>query len=417
MRASVLQNPVDQKQQKEVCEPIIKKSLFDDCVKTARFRRRWSTRLSQQQEDSSGPSHQNKELKASTFGTFISNKNDHSSSEALFGNRKEPKNSDLPSHTLGNKITVKECHTLQEASTTNCTSISSVKKGNFPALPGSTKRIQRRRSAAVLCVRTPMKRKTINSEARSTNKLISSSVSSKIPAPKGSQNRIRLKRSLVLGRQSLQPQTTDKMATSHNEGLDEENKIQNDVTNYKSHKVDASTNTTINLANIKHVDLKVLEDIENLLKEQEELNTKASLLQKKTTARRLEMKEKRLVRIIDFSSFLFSLHRIPNAKIFVSFLPLSLFFSFPVSLKQVSHMELHVVLQKNYAKPGKTKNFRHCHLESIGIVNNFGVDTSIFSTMCILNFCQHSTVFTYLILIICSYSCYISSRCVFCYFK
>ncbi|KAG0713529.1 hypothetical protein GWK47_016044 [Chionoecetes opilio] len=141
MRASVLQNPVNQKLQKEVCEPVIKKSLFDDCIKKpSRFRRRPSSRISQLSEDS-----------ATNEG-------------------RQP-------------------------------SLLSEKKRSFPAPPGSTKRIQRRRSAAVLCVRTPM-RKTTTSEARSISKFIGSSISSKIPFPKGSQKQIRMRRSLGVSRSS-----------------------------------------------------------------------------------------------------------------------------------------------------------------------------------------------------------------------
>ncbi|KAK8394178.1 hypothetical protein O3P69_006400 [Scylla paramamosain] len=64
-RASVLQNPRDQKQQKKVCEPIIKKSLLDNGVKTSRFRRK-SIVIRQQPEDNSASSHQNMELKDKT---------------------------------------------------------------------------------------------------------------------------------------------------------------------------------------------------------------------------------------------------------------------------------------------------------------------------------------------------------------
>ncbi|XP_063871593.1 uncharacterized protein LOC135106485 [Scylla paramamosain] len=282
-RASVLQNPRDQKQQKKVCEPIIKKSLLDNGVKTSRFRRK-SIVIRQQPEDNSASSHQNMELKVSRFTPPITNKSVNPSSEALLWHRTQPENSDAPSHTL------------QEASTYSCSSISSEKKINVPAHPGSTKRMQRRRSAAVLCVRTPMKRKSMSFEPKSTSKLICSSVSSKTLGAKGTQKHIKSRRSLIVGTQlSSLPQSVNKVIPSDSECLHEENTMQDKVTSGNSNKVDASTNTTINFAKIKHLDLKVLKDIESLLKEQEELNAEAVLLQDKTTARRLEMKQKKLM--------------------------------------------------------------------------------------------------------------------------
>ena len=374
MRASVLQNPVDHKQQKEVSEPVIKKSLLEGSVKTSRFRRRFSARINQQLEGNSQQSQLNMELKVSKFSSYVSNKSDNSSSEASFGHRKESENIGPPSHTLG-YTTDKRHHTQQEASTLKNINSSSKKKTIFHAHPSSTKKIQRRRSAAVVCVRTPMKRKSVYSEARSTSKLTKSSVSSKLPTSIESQKSIRSRRNFAVSRWlssqsqtnhqktasenedlveesqmqndvrsrrrsfavsrrlSSQSQTNHQKTASENEGLVEESQMQNDgMKNYKVQKVDASTNTTINLANIKHVDLIVLENIENLVKEQEELNSKAIMLQEKTAARRLEMKEKRLVCCVDFL----------------------LIMSLP-SLEYWLPSNLLLRGKKNYVKPGKAK--------------------------------------------------------------
>ena len=92
-----------------------------------------------------------------------------------------------------------------------------------------------------------------------------------------------------------QPQSGNKVSPSNSESPHEENTVQETVTSGKSDTVDASTNTTINLAKIKNADFKVIDDIEKLLKEQEELNAEALLIQDKTNARRLEMKQKKLV--------------------------------------------------------------------------------------------------------------------------
>ncbi|MPC67294.1 hypothetical protein E2C01_061467 [Portunus trituberculatus] len=77
-------------------------------------------------------------------------------------------------------------------------------------------------------------------------------------------------RSVIIGTQlSLQPQSVSKVTPSNSEHLHEENTMQDAVTRVKSSQVDASTNTTINFDKTKLIDLKVTDDIEKLLKEQE----------------------------------------------------------------------------------------------------------------------------------------------------
>ncbi|MPC10433.1 hypothetical protein E2C01_003069 [Portunus trituberculatus] len=282
-KASVLQNCGDQKQENKVCEPIIKKSLLDGGVQTSRFRRR-SILTRQQPEDNSAPSHPNMEQQVSRLAPLITNKSVNPSSEALLWHRTQPGNHDAPSCSL------------QEPTTYNCSSISTVKNINILEPPRSTRRAQRRRSAAVLCVRTPMKRKSMNLEPKSTSKLIGSSVSSKTSSVRELKKHLKSRRSLVIGTQlPLQPQSVSKVTPSNSECLHEEKTMQDTVTSVKFSKVDASTNTTINFDKTKLINFKVIDDIEKLLKEQEKLNAEAVLIQDKTNARRLEMKQKKLM--------------------------------------------------------------------------------------------------------------------------
>ncbi|XP_050740455.1 uncharacterized protein LOC127010423 isoform X2 [Eriocheir sinensis] len=287
-RASVLQNPVGQNQVKEVCEPMIKKSLLDHTMKTSRFKRRWSSRLHPHPDNTSGESHQNKKQNISGSG----NKCENSLDEPLVGCKKEPRRKDQ-NHAPGDTAS-KLCRAVKESNPDVCTTTNSVRKSKFPQHPESTK-IPRRRSVAVLGLRTPLRRKSTNFKVKSTSKLKGSTISSKIPEPKESKNCAELNKSLAsTSNSSLHPQISD-IVLPDSEGQEEDNLSQKNVPKDVSLKADVSTNTSFNFVNGKHEDMSILNDIENLLKEQEEINIKASLLQKKIEARRLDMKEKKVM--------------------------------------------------------------------------------------------------------------------------
>lgn len=291
-RASVLQNPVGQNQSKQICEPVIKKSLVDHTLKTSRFRRRLRTQL-HPQPDSSGELHQSKEPKISGFD----NKCENSVDKPLVECNKGPSSRDQ-SPDIENQAS-KLSGPVKESITDGYTNTSSVGKRKFPQHPRSTKRVQRRRSAAVLGLRTPLRRRSANLEVKSTSKLKGSTFLSKIPKPKGSENCAELKKSLMFTSTLSCPQLSDKLVLPDGMDQEEDNIAQKDV----SLKVGAST-SIFNVVSDKLEDMKILQDIEDLLKEQEKLNIKASLLQEKIEARRLDIKEKKLVCIKIFDTIL-----------------------------------------------------------------------------------------------------------------
>lgn len=290
-------------------------------MKASRFKRRRSTHLHPHPNSTSGESLQNKESKISGSGSKCEN----SSDESLVGCKKEPRKDQ--NHTHGDTAN-KLCCPVMESNTDTYTTTNSVRKSKFLQHPKSTKKIQRRRSVAVLGLRTPLRRKSTNFEVKSISKLKGSTISSKIPEPKGSRNCAELNKNLAFtSNSSLNPQISDDLVLPDSEGQEGENLSQEGPKDLLL-KADVSTNLSLNFVSDKHEDMKILDDIENLLKEQEEINIKASLLQKKIEARRLDMRGKKVVciRIVD---------TIPNDFLAFLVLFLSLFSILPLVINKV----------------------------------------------------------------------------------
>lgn len=272
----MLQNPVGQKQLKEVCEPVIKKSLFDHNRKTL-FRR--SMRLHSQQEHTTEESHQNDKVDTS-----------------LFGSNKHSRSGDLNNAIRDVDITISR--PVKESNTDVCSGTISVRKGMFPHHPRSTKKILKRKSISVLGLRTPLRKKSANFEVKSTSKSVGSSTLSKIPKPRDLNNSTKPRKCLTsIGEVSLFSQRSDNLVLPDNEGQDE-NMALKEVSKDVLLQADASTTKTCDSLSAMDENMKILDDIESLLRAQEEINIKACLLQKKIKARWLDMKEENLVGII-----------------------------------------------------------------------------------------------------------------------
>lgn len=294
-RTSVLQNPVDQKQLKASCGPTIKKSLLNHNMQTSRFRKRWSSQLQPQPEDASWESHQNEEFKTAVPSNI--NKCENSLEEGLVGCRKEPRDRD-PKDVVGSIPDIIS-KPVRESNTGNQTSTCSARKEKFPQHSRSSRRALRRRSAGVLGLRTPLRKKSANFEANSTCKSNICPTSSKIPQLSGSKNDSKPRKSLIFtNNSSSYPQKT--VLLPDNEAQEKDNLAQSQISEDVLLKADSFNCSSLDSVSAGHEDMKIVEDIESLLKEQEEIIIKACLLQKRIEARRRDMKAKKLVCVTYF---------------------------------------------------------------------------------------------------------------------
>ncbi|XP_042208072.1 uncharacterized protein LOC121856539 isoform X2 [Homarus americanus] len=277
--ASILQAPYHQQQPKKIPEPVIKKSLLNLADTSSGMRKTGYNLRNKKLPNYICQSrvHSEEERKV-IFKTGIIDdeaKTSHSSIETVESKEAVNESSNEHTSTISPKKLNKEDKTNNASWNVN---EKFSKKVSFSEQKRSARKIPRRRSAIALRVRTPTYKNNKNPRRRSASKL---------PKPSDVQP--------IIGKPVQRPSDRYKRNVTH---VDTETPLQEpgkeNMTSTCIQKVDtcdAATNTQIKFIIGQSSAPQLTTEIENLLKEQDEINKKANLLMKQSHTRRQQMKE------------------------------------------------------------------------------------------------------------------------------
>ncbi|KAG7154216.1 hypothetical protein Hamer_G024926 [Homarus americanus] len=283
--ASILQAPYHQQQPKKIPEPVIKKSLLNLADTSSGMRKTGYNLRNKKLPNYICQSrvHSEEERKV-IFKTGIIDdeaKTSHSSIETVESKEAVNESSNEHTSTISPKKLNKEDKTNNASWNVN---EKFSKKVSFSEQKRSARKIPRRRSAIALRVRTPTYKNNKNPRRRSASKL---------PKPSDVQP--------IIGKPVQRPSDRYKRNVTH---VDTETPLQEpgkeNMTSTCIQKVDtcdAATNTQIKFIIGQSSAPQLTTEIENLLKEQDEINKKANLLMKQSHTRRQQMKESGVMEI------------------------------------------------------------------------------------------------------------------------
>ncbi|XP_071529147.1 uncharacterized protein [Panulirus ornatus] len=289
--ASILKVPhQEQQQQKWNLQPYIKENLFSFSGTNSLMKKTYNLRYKQNKSDESQSNVNSKPEKKFAFKIYSQDIHGQSSQEDIPMNTSMPPKTKDVNHGEVIEFEKKDCDGRY-------VNVDSSKKVRFGKEQKSARKIVKRRSAIIPCIRMPMYRTpTQNSNVKGT---------SRIPKPNGVHSLVKKplrRRSQASTRQHVFSTTTStcvnqnidipKIVVSSLKGTETEDQDEKEnVIICKADKCDASTNTTIKFVCGQSPSKQLSTEIENLVREQDQINGKAELLLAQTCSRRQQMKD------------------------------------------------------------------------------------------------------------------------------